>query len=329
MRHEHGEVSAVNVERGIFGIIENVNAKDDPLIWKALTTPGEVIFSNVLLKDGTPYWEGDDREVPDSGRNSAGDWHAGKKDKEGEEIHYSHPNARYTMRLGSLDNCDPVLETPAGVKVNGIIYGGRDSDTLPPVYQSFHWNHGVVTVGASLESETTAATLGKAGVRKFNIMANLDFVSISLGRYVLNHIDFGRALSSPPAIFSVNYFLRGASGDFLTDKQAKRVWLKWMELRVFGDADAIMTPIGNIPHYRDLKHLFSAVLSQDYPEEAYREQFSLRIVPNLAKVDRILKIYEGVPDAPQVVTEELQAQRQRLLAAQKLFGDTVSPDRFL
>ncbi len=49
---------AVNVEAGIFGIIQDVNPRDDVLIYKVLTQPGEIIFSNVLVKDGKPYWLG-------------------------------------------------------------------------------------------------------------------------------------------------------------------------------------------------------------------------------------------------------------------------------
>ena len=41
-----------------------------------------------------------------------------------------------------------------------IIYGGRDSDTSVPVQRAFDWQHGILAYGASLESETTAATLG-------------------------------------------------------------------------------------------------------------------------------------------------------------------------
>ena len=37
--------------------------------------------------------------------------------------------------------------------------------------------------------KTTAATLGKAGVRTFNLMSNLDFLSIPLGKYVQNNLD--------------------------------------------------------------------------------------------------------------------------------------------
>ena len=100
-------------------------------------------------------------EIPEKGFNHSGDWFKGKKDEKGNEVTPSHKNARFTLQLDILENVDPNLENPEGVKVGGIIYGGRDSDTWVPVEQSFDWTHGVIAKGASLESETTAATLGQ------------------------------------------------------------------------------------------------------------------------------------------------------------------------
>jgi phosphoenolpyruvate carboxykinase (GTP) len=57
-RRIKGKFHAVNAEAGIFGIIQNVNPKDDPVIWDVLNKPGEVIFSNILVNDGKPYWLG-------------------------------------------------------------------------------------------------------------------------------------------------------------------------------------------------------------------------------------------------------------------------------
>gem|GEM_PF-3615979 len=45
-----------------------------------------------------------------------------------------------------------------------------------PVFGSFNWDHGVVTIAASVKSERTAAVIGKIGEREFNPMANLDFL---------------------------------------------------------------------------------------------------------------------------------------------------------
>ncbi|NON61909.1 phosphoenolpyruvate carboxykinase domain-containing protein, partial [Acidianus sp. RZ1] len=52
----NGEMRSWNPEIGVFGIIHGVNQTDDPIIWDVLNSPGEVIFSNVLMKDdGTVY----------------------------------------------------------------------------------------------------------------------------------------------------------------------------------------------------------------------------------------------------------------------------------
>jgi len=330
LRKREGKVFSVNVERGIFGIIKNVNAKDDPLIWKALTTPGEIIFSNVLVNGGVPFWQGDGRVTPEEGINFSGKWFKNKTDEKGKPIPCSHPNARYTLPLKSLKNSDPELENPRGVEVKGIIYGGRDSDTWPPVFESFNWAQGVITIASSLESETTAATLGREGVRKFNPMANLDFLSISIGKYIQNHLEFIRDIEKPPVIFGVNYFLKDKSGNYLTGMQDKRVWLKWMELRVHNEIGAIKTPIGLFPTYEEVKKLFKKVLHKGYSQEDYFKQFTLRIPENLAKIERIVKIYkEKVPDAPEILFKILGEQKKKLEEARIKYGDYVVPTLFL
>ncbi|MFX0093523.1 MAG: phosphoenolpyruvate carboxykinase (GTP), partial [Candidatus Hodarchaeota archaeon] len=251
--NERGEARAVNIESGIFGIIKDVNPIDDPFIHKVLTSPRELIFSNVLIKDGVPYWLGMGKETPTDGFNHSGAWFKGKRDANENEISLAHPNARYTIRLSDLENCDSALHDPNGVLFRGILYGGRDSDTSVPIFQSFSWNHGVF-VGASLESETTSATLGAEGVRTLQPMANLDFIVVSLGRYLQAHFDFVKKLKDPNQIqiFSTNYFLRDKKGNFYDDIIDKKVWLIWAEGRIHGDYEAITTPIGYIPKYEDL-----------------------------------------------------------------------------
>jgi len=329
LRKREGKVFAVNVERGIFGIIKDVNPQDDPLIWEALNKEEEVIFTNVLLKDGKVFWQGDGRPPPSRGRNFSGDWFEGKKNKEGKPIPFSHPNARYTIRLNTLANYDPETENPCGVLIRGIIYGGRDSDTWPPVFESLNWKHGVVTIASSLESETTSATLGKTGVRKFNLMANLDFLSIPIGKYIQNHLNFADDLKTVPVIFGVNYFLKDGKGNYLTGIQDKRVWLKWMEKRVYKEVEAIKTPIGFIPYYEDLKKLFEEVLSREYPKSKYLSCFSIRVNENLSKIERIKKIYQELDGIPDEVFKILEEQKERLEKAKEKFGEFINPEKFI
>jgi phosphoenolpyruvate carboxykinase (GTP) len=325
-RKRNGRMYTANVEQGIFGIIEDVNSKDDPVIYDALMTPGEVIFGNVLIKDGKPYWPGMGCELPESGVNFTGPWHKGKTDAEGKPIPPAHKNARYTIRLSALANLDPQADNPAGVPVSGIIYGGRDSDTLVPVEQAFDWTEGIITKGASIESETTAATLGQQGVRKFNIMANQDFVSIPLGKYIQNNLDFAKGVKNPPAIFSVNYFLRDENGKFLNGKLDKMIWLLWAELRVHNDVGAIKTPTGWIPKHEDLVPLFKSKLNFDYTKEAYIKQFMIRAANLIVKFERVEKVYrEKVPDTPQIVYDTFAAIRKRLQEADAKYGNSISP----
>jgi len=330
LRKREGEIHAVNVERGMFGIIQGVNSKDDPIQWKAIHSPNEIIFSNVLkTEDGGVHWIGRDGDVPAKGANHSGDWWPGKKDAQGKEIPVSHPNARFTISLSSFENVDARLHDPQGVKVGGIVYGGRDSDTSVPVEETFGWEHGIIMKGAALESETTAATLGKEGVREFNPMSNLDFLSIPIEKYVQINLDFGKVLKHVPPIFSVNYFIKDRAGRFLNEKTDKKVWFKWMELRANGEVEVIDTPTGRIPRYDDLRRLFKDVLGKDYTKEQYEEQFTVRVRENLMKIERIRQIYTtDVKDTPPVLFTVLDAQKKRLEEAQAKLGDYIVPSRF-
>lgn len=316
---------AVNIESGIFGIITDVNPVDDPLIYECLTTPRELIFSNILANNGTPYWLGMGRELPDSGINHYGSYKKGQRDQAGNLISPAHKNARYTIRISELDNVDPEVDNPDGVRIDGIIYGGRDSDTNVPICQSLSWEHGVF-IGACLESETTAATLGREGVRKHSPMANLDFIVVPLHRYIRNHLEFGRRLQRKPLIFSTNYFLKDKTGNYLQDKLDKKIWILWAEGRVHNEFNAIESPVGYIPHYNDLKNLFKTVLKKIFTPDLYREVFAIRIKRLLEKLDRMEKIYNN-GQFPQEFISMFHLQRDRLMNARNHFdSDIIYPD---
>ena len=185
-------------------------------------------------------------------------------------------------------------------------------------------------MGASLESETTAATLGKEGVRQFNPMSNLDFVSIPLGKYVNNHLQIVNEVPSPPDIFAVNYFQKDENGKYMTAMEDKRVWAKWMELCVNKEVGTIKMPTGYIPKYGDLKMLFKRVLKKKYTEEDYIKQFTLRVQENIEKIDRITEIYKTkATDAPGILFEVLREQKQRLEKIKAKHGDYVAPTVFI
>ncbi|KKN32207.1 hypothetical protein LCGC14_0816200 [marine sediment metagenome] len=319
---EDGYAHAVNIEQGLFGIIKDVNPKNDPVIYEAITTPRETIFSNVLIRNKIPYWIGDGRDIPDEGTNFSGKWFKGKKDTNGIEIPYAHPNARYTIRIEELSNADPNLHNPDGVPINGVFYGGRDSNTMPPVLESFNWDHGVF-LGATIESETTAQTLGAEGVRKAQPMANLDFIVVPLSVYFKNHQQFGNTLKNPPKVFAMNYFLKNEKGKYLNGILDKLCWVIWAEGRMQGEFDAIKTLIGYIPLYSDLKEIFKLYLNKHYKEEDYIEQFSIRIERLLEKNTRIEVNYKKEPKIPQFFWDILHQQKSDLTNLKKKCNNIV------
>jgi len=210
------------------------------------------------------------------------------------------------------------------------MYGGRDAKAYVPVQQSFSWEHGIVAYGASLETETTFATIGEEGVPEINIMSIQDFISIPLGQNIRNNLEFGKKLKKAPTIFGVNYFLRDReNGGFLNGIQDKHVWIKWMELRVHGEVDAIESPTGYLPKYNDLERLFSQILNKEYTKEEYEKQFTIRVPENLAKIERVQRFYqENVSDTPLEMFGLLYLQRERLLRARERFGDYIIPKNF-
>ena len=322
---DDGYAHAANIEQGLFGIIKDVNPDDDPVIYKTLTTPRETIFSNVLITAGFPYWIGDGKPVPKKGLNFSGKWKKGKVDENGKKIPHAHPNARYTIRINDLLNADVNLDSPEGVPIEGIFYGGRDSDTMPPVLESLNWEHGVF-IGAAIESETTSATLGAEGVRRPSPMANLDFVVVPLGKYLDNHRTFGNNLKVCPKVFSTNYFLKNKEGKYLNGMLDKLVWVMWAEGRSHNEFEAIKTPVGVIPKYHDLRDLFKLYLDKDYSKKEYEQQFSIRITHLLEKLERVEGMYKKDKGIPEFFWNILEDQRKKLKELrEKSNSDEISP----
>ncbi len=330
-RNINSEFRAVNVENGIFGIIKDVNAEDDPVIYRTLQTPGlEIIFSNVLTgPDNLPYWLGMGVPVPTQGRNHSGGWTEGKRDTDGGLIPHAHSNARYTIRLGYLENIDPAFNDKNGVLVEGIVYGGRDSHTSTPIEESPDWESGIILKACTLESETTSATIGQEGLLAPQPMANLDFISYPIGQYFTNNIRFVQGLKKVPPIFTVNYFLKDDDGNFLTSKLAKKVWLHWAELRVHGEVGAHSTPLGYIPRYEDLKPMFREYLEEDFSRELYLELFKFRIDPWVAKLNRAITFYERTaPDCPESFFTVWKKTIETLQRAKAVYGPFIEPGTY-
>jgi len=330
---EDGTVRAINPEKGIFGIVNDVNWDGDPYLMKVLRQEGEeVIWTNVLVDDRLkPHWEGSGEEPPTKGRNFQGDWWEGKTDADGRRIPISHGNARITVRNETIGNYDrPAAEAADGVHVKVITYSGRDADTMPPIWVAKNANHGVV-IGASIVSAATATEVGVTGVRR-QPWANAPFIPGALADYMAAQFEFFNSpkLTDPPILAGLNYFLthqaRGGSGaGLLGEKRDVKVWLNWLERRSHGDVDAIETPIGFLPKYDDLKALFHDIIDKDYPRELYDMQFSLYIDKILDRITLQHDAYADEENLPATLFEVYDEQRAGLEALKAKFGSVVKP----
>jgi phosphoenolpyruvate carboxykinase (GTP) len=68
------------------------------------------------------------------------------------------------------------------------------------------------------------------------------------------------------------------------------------------------------------------VLAKDYSQQDYIKQFTFRVGENLAKLDRVEQFHRtNVTDAPDELFRILAEQKNRLLDAQRRFGNYISP----
>jgi phosphoenolpyruvate carboxykinase (GTP) len=333
---QSGEVRAVNPEKGMFGIIEGVNREDDPETMAILEKDkDEVIFSNLLISNRKPYWEGMGRQLPDSGRNFAGEW---RKDS-GQPA--SHKNARFTVALAALENHASAAEDPHGVKLSILLYGGRDYTTMPTIVMAHNWLSTVVH-GAIIRSATTATEIGADGSEKRSPFANEAFFPGPLGQYIKHYKAFGEnpdiSPDNLPSGFQVNYWLHkrargilapGEQDGLLGEKTDTRVWMRIMALMHLGEVTTIWTPIGRIPEYPDLKKLFAEMIGKDYPESTYNKQFSLYIDNLVKRVDQSTVEFAGEKDMPNEFFHTLDNWRCDLIALKSAVGPIVSPKQLI
>ncbi len=326
-----GILRAINPENGIFGILEDVNREGDPHLMDCLRGDGtEVIWSNVLVKDGVPHWVGNGEDSPEDGINFQGAWHKGKVDAAGKLIPLSHKNARCTLRAAAIANHNPQMaQDPAGVPVKVITYSGRDSDTMPPVRVAANADEGVV-IGATIVSKATAMEVGAKGVNR-QPWANAPFIPGSLADYMNAQFTFFNSdkfsKETRPIMAGLNYFLthenRGSSGSgLLGEKRDVKVWLGWLDLYVHGDVTGIETPIGVLPRFEDLRKLF-AEIGKEYSREIYDMQFAIYIDKIIERIDLQVEAYQKEENIPDKFFTILETQKKALGELKEKFGAIV------
>ncbi|XP_030359332.1 phosphoenolpyruvate carboxykinase, cytosolic [GTP] [Strigops habroptila] len=299
---EQGNLRAINPENGFFGVAPGTSVKTNPNAIKTIFK--NTIFTNVAeTSDGGVYWEGIDEPLPPgitltSWKNK--DW----TPDDGEPC--AHPNSRFCTPASACPIIDPAWESPEGVPIEGIIFGGRRPAGVPLVYEAFNWQHGVF-IGAAMRSEATAAAEHKGKIIMHDPFAMRPFFGYNFGKYLAHWLSMAhRPAAKLPRIFHVNWFRKDSQGKFLWPGYGEnsRV-LEWMFNRIEGKASAKPTAIGYIPadtalnlkgledvnltelfdiskefwekEIEEIKQYFEVQVNADLPYEIEREMLALEM----------------------------------------------------
>jgi phosphoenolpyruvate carboxykinase (GTP) len=285
----NGDLRAINPEAGFFGVAPGTGWNTNPNAMR--TIEKNTIFTNVALTpEGDVWWEG----MTDQAPARLTDW-TGKEWTPDCGRLAAHPNARFTTPASQAPSIDPSWEDPRGVKVDAMLFGGRRPDTIPLVYETLSFEHGVYAA-ATTGSETTAAAAGVVGQVRRDPMAMLPFCGYHMGDYFQHWLSMRTRVKAMPKIFFVNWFRK---------KDGKFAWpgfgdnmrvLKWIVDRVNGRAEGVATPIGTVPGFQDMEWgglesygatLFSEISSIDpgkmMAEVEAHETFFAKFEPKLPK----------------------------------------------
>lgn len=297
-----GHLLAINPEAGYFGVAPGTNYSTNPNAMESIKA--NTIFTNVAITpDKDVWWEGMTKEIPEG----LTDWHGKPWDPNcGKPA--AHPNSRFTAPAYQNPAVDDNWDNPAGVPIDGFIFGGRRSTGIPLVYQSFNWNFGVY-LATTMGSETTAAAFGEIGKVRRDPFAMLPFMGYHIGDYVNNWLQFGRNLPNPPRIFGVNWFRKDENGKFLWPGfgDNTRV-LIWIIERIRGQASSIESPMGWMPRYEDLDWRGL----ENFTEEAFSKIMAVEREPGKLELLSHEELFERMYDK---LPKEFFFMRELLLSA--------------
>ena len=208
----------------------------------------------------------------------------------------AHPNSRFTVSAKNNASYSRLAESPEGVPISAIVFGGRRKELAPLVYEAKSWQHGVL-IGASVASETTAAAIGDVGVIRRDPMAMKPFCGYNFADYWQHWLSFSDRTKKLPKIFHVNWFRQDKLGKFLWPGFGENLRvLRWIIDRCENQVDAQDTAIGYLPHTKDIN-----TDDLDISNETMKELLSVKKeswIEEMKSVGKYLQSYgERLPNA--------------------------------
>lgn len=302
-----GRLWAINPESGFFGVAPGTSMKTNPNMMRTLKagTFYPTLFTNTALDAETnePWWEGADGPRPER----LIDWQGGSWSPDSGKP-AAHPNSRFTVSTSQCPTISPEYQSPRGVPISAIVFGGRRSSLIPLVFESLSWRHGVF-LGSIMGSETTAAAAGQTGILRRDPMAMLPFCGYNMGDYFGHWLNIGDRLSSPPKIFFINWFRTDEEGNFMWPgfKDNIRV-LNWIIGRTEDRLSARKTPIGLVPSVQDID-----MNGLEIPPQTMEKLFAVDSTEWKGEIENIKEFYSRFGDRmPDALREELDHFTDRL-----------------
>jgi len=300
-----GRLWAINPENGFFGVAPGTSKKSN--LNALISASKNTIFTNVVqdLKNNTVWWEGLDKNPPENALNWKGEVWNGKISKE----KGAHPNSRFAAPAENCPCISKKFNSPEGVPISAIIFGGRRAKNIPLVLESKDWNHGVF-LGSVMASETTAAATGQTGITRRDPMAMLPFCGYNMNEYFAHWINIGKKLKDKaPKIFNVNWFR--------VDKDNKFIWpgfgenlrvLEWILKRCENKINARETEIGFLPYIQDIN-----INNLNISEKDLKEIFKIDKNSWKEEIKDIENFYKKFENLPEELKENLNTLKSNFL----------------
>ncbi|EAR25064.1 phosphoenolpyruvate carboxykinase (GTP) [marine actinobacterium PHSC20C1] len=300
-----GRLRAINPEAGFFGVAPGTGYSTNETAMETLW--GNTVFTNVALQDnGDVWWEGMTDETPEH----LIDWQGNDWTPES-GTPSSHPNSRFTVAAAQCPTIADEWESPQGVVIDAIIFGGRRATNVPLVVEARDWEHGVY-LGATISSERTAAAEGTIGELRRDPFAMMPFCGYNMADHWAHWLSVGQNLRTSgtvPRIFQVNWFRKGSDGSFLWPGfgENSRV-LEWILERVDGQVAARESALGLLPRDGDL-NVDGLELSDDTMEQL----FAIDAASWQAEADATEKFFATFDGrVPAAVNRQLEQLKARL-----------------